>query len=243
MKYVGSKNKLAKYIIPILQKIIDDNKIDTYYEPFAGGFNVIDKIKCKNRIGNDIDDLPINLIRASLNENLLNELLELPSKEHYYDVRDNPEKYSKGYRSAILLFGSYNARVYGGCYGAYAKTKDGNIRNYFQEAKRNFEKQLTELAFIKLSNKDYLDIDMTKAKNILIYCDPPYSEGIGYKTKFNSDEFWDWAREQSKNNIVVISEYNAPDDFKCIWQKEVKSHMNNRNKLNMTEKLFTYNKI
>ena len=48
MKYVGSKNKLAKYIVPILQKIIDSNGIQKYIEPFCGGCNVIDKIKCKN---------------------------------------------------------------------------------------------------------------------------------------------------------------------------------------------------
>lgn len=37
MRYVGSKNRIAKYIIPIIQKEIDDNNITTYYEPFIGG--------------------------------------------------------------------------------------------------------------------------------------------------------------------------------------------------------------
>lgn len=53
MKYVGSKNRISKYIAPILQKCIDDNDIKVYYEPFVGGANMIDKIRCKNRIGND----------------------------------------------------------------------------------------------------------------------------------------------------------------------------------------------
>ena len=30
----------------ILQKLIDDNNIKTYIEPFCGGCNVIDEIKC-----------------------------------------------------------------------------------------------------------------------------------------------------------------------------------------------------
>ena len=30
MVYMGSKSKYAKYIVPILQKAIDDNKVDTY---------------------------------------------------------------------------------------------------------------------------------------------------------------------------------------------------------------------
>lgn len=55
LKYVGSKNRISKYIAPILQKCINENNIKTYYEPFVGGANMIDKIKCKNRIGNDIN--------------------------------------------------------------------------------------------------------------------------------------------------------------------------------------------
>ena len=53
MKYVGSKNRISKYIVPIIQDYIDKNNISVYYEPFVGGANLIDKIKCKNRIGND----------------------------------------------------------------------------------------------------------------------------------------------------------------------------------------------
>ena len=54
IKYVGSKNRISKYIVPIIQKCIDENNVKTYYEPFVGGANMIDKIKCENRIGNDI---------------------------------------------------------------------------------------------------------------------------------------------------------------------------------------------
>lgn len=37
MKYIGSKNKISKYIVPIIQECIDKNNITTYYEPFVGG--------------------------------------------------------------------------------------------------------------------------------------------------------------------------------------------------------------
>ena len=53
IKFVGSKNRISKYIAPILQKCIDDNGVTTYYEPFVGGANMIDKIRCENRIGNE----------------------------------------------------------------------------------------------------------------------------------------------------------------------------------------------
>lgn len=39
MKYVGSKNRIAKYIAPIIQSYIDDmgDKCNGYWEPFVGG--------------------------------------------------------------------------------------------------------------------------------------------------------------------------------------------------------------
>lgn len=61
--YQGSKNRIAKYIVPIIQKYIDDNNIETYIEPFVGGANIIDKIQCKNKIGADINDELIALLK------------------------------------------------------------------------------------------------------------------------------------------------------------------------------------
>lgn len=37
MKYVGSKNRLAKDLVPIIQSYIDKYHIIDYYEHFVGG--------------------------------------------------------------------------------------------------------------------------------------------------------------------------------------------------------------
>lgn len=239
MKYIGSKAKIAKDIVPIIQEYIDNYGIKRYIEPFVGGFNVIDKIKCERRDASDIDKLVISLVdECKYNSKLLDELPNLPTKEHYYDVRDS-KKYANWYKGAILLFASYNSRVYGGCYGAFAKTKDGTIRNYFQEAKRNFEKQLPLLKDINIYHKDYFEWNMWIG-GCLYYCDIPYKNGIGYSTDFDYERFYSWCEEQTKyGNIVLVSEYEMPEDrFDCIWQKQVKTHQNNRNKLERIEKLF-----
>lgn len=34
---MGSKNKIAKELIPIIQSYIDENNIETYVEPLCGG--------------------------------------------------------------------------------------------------------------------------------------------------------------------------------------------------------------
>ena len=47
----------------------------------------------------------------------------------------------------------------------------------------------------------------------------------------------------TKNNIVLVSEYNMPNDFECIWEKEYKcllysNKQSNDEKNNRVEKLF-----
>ena len=49
----------------------------------------------------------------------------------------------------------------------------------------------------------------------------------------------------SKDNIVLVSEYNMPDDFKCIWSKETVANFDSNRKSNddknkRIEKLFIY---
>ena len=55
----------------------------------------------------------------------------------------------------------------------------------------------------------------------------------------------DGSRKMSKNNIVLISEYNMPSDFECIWSKETLANFDSNRKVNddknkRVEKLFIY---
>ena len=51
MQYMGSKNKISKFIAPIIQEFIDNNGHKSYIEPFVGGAHWVDKIKCQNKYG------------------------------------------------------------------------------------------------------------------------------------------------------------------------------------------------
>ena len=42
----------------------------------------------------------------------------------------------------------------------------------------------------------------------------------------------------SENNIVLISEYNAPCDFKCIFEKQLTTTLDKNSRKKDTEKLF-----
>lgn len=63
LKYMGSKSRIAKYIVPIIQRYIDENNIECYIEPFCGGLNVIDKVKCEYKIASDIHRYLIALFK------------------------------------------------------------------------------------------------------------------------------------------------------------------------------------
>ena len=41
---------------------------------------------------------------------------------------------------------------------------------------------------------------------------------------------------------VFVSEYNAPNDFECVWEKQITNAMNNKNTYKPIEKLFVFKK-
>ena len=79
--------------------------------------------------------------------------------------------------------------------------------------------------------------------NCLLYCDPPYqsSHYIMYEEQgFDYKKYWDKIRELSKDNIVICSEYYAPNDFDVIYEKKLTTTFDNKNRKIDTEKLFVY---
>lgn len=217
--YQGSKNRIAKYIVPILQKYIDDNNVDTYIEPFVGGANVIDKIKCKTRIASDINKDLITLLKYAQKDT---ELKIAPSKcsfEHYVDVRANRKtgKYTDEYVALIGYCASYGGRYFDGGYGRDATGK----RDIYNERIVNLKEQAVLLKDIEFSCCEYTWYLDKNIQNALIYLDPPYKGTKQYSNqKMDYEEFYHFCREMSKQNIVVISEYDMPNDFECIWQKD-----------------------
>lgn len=246
---MGSKSRIAKDIMPIIQKCIYDNKIDTYIEPFVGGSNTIDKIYCNTKIAMDKHKYLIALFK---NLGKINQLPEFITKEHYSEVRDCFNKhlntYEDWYIGAIGFLASYNGRFFDGGYAGLVNTKAGITRNYYDEAKRNLIEQIPNLKGIKFIWDEYNSIQNgTFNYPVLIYCDPPYKDTkqYGVSKNFNHDEFWEWVREISKNKdyIVLVSECQAPEDFKCIWQQEVIRSIDNNKRVSSVEKLFTLKKL
>jgi DNA adenine methylase len=239
---MGSKSKIAKYIVPILQETIDKYGITTYVEPFCGGCNIIDKIKCENRYAFDKSETLIALLKLVQSEP--EKLLKEPTRELWdicKEYKKNgiplPKEISLADCGAIEFLSSFCSR---GFPGGYAN--DGG--KHFKAARQNLLKQAAAPTFknIIFNNLEYKKLP--EYNNILYYLDPPYAGTKTYdytkNSKFNYEEFWNWVRDISKNNYVFVSEQIAPKDFEVVWEKEVRRTVASSNDFMATEKLFKY---
>lgn len=229
MVYMGSKNRIAKELIPIITKDLKPNQ--WYVEPFVGGANMIDKIEHPYKLGADNNKYLIALLEAVQNGQ---ELPEYINKDEYISVKTNKDNYPDWYVGFVGFVSSFRAKFFGG-YSGYYTTKTGIQRNYIKERINNILKQNLDGIKLVCSSYDALDIPA----NSIIYCDPPYNGTTKYKDSFDSDAFWQWCRDKAKEgHTVYVSEYNAPEDFKCIWEKQINSNLGGTSKT-ATEKLFT----
>ena len=88
MKYIGSKNRLSKELAPIIQGYITEDTVG-YLEPFVGGANMIDKIQCNNKIGCDIHEELIELLKYA--QNNYDNIPDTITEEEYYKVKNNKD--------------------------------------------------------------------------------------------------------------------------------------------------------
>lgn len=238
MKYLCSKRRIAKYIVPILEKHRKPNQL--YVEPFVGGANMIEHMS-NQRIGFDVNKYVIALLNC---------------------IRDNPEslpcdntilteekyKYlSKNYEllpsemNALVGFAAIPVSFGGKWFGGWPRSMNNNgPRDHVKESFNNAQKQSSRLQGAKFKTRSFLDLKLRRKS--LIYCDPPYHGTTKYVTDFDHDIFFDWCRLQhSEGHTVFVSEYNAPDDFDIVLEMESKVNFASTCKQSdkRTERLFT----
>jgi len=229
MRYFGGKTRTCKDISTILQYNLQDGQV--FVSPFVGGGwvenLVVGKKECYDK----------HLYLIAMYKELQNgwEPPKFLTKEEYEYIRDNPDE--KPYLSGFVGFGCSFA---GKWFGGYAKDSTG--RNFCLNAYNSIMRKMDGFRDTKFECKGYNELSPS---NSLVYCDPPYAGTTQYSKKivgdFDSDEFWQVMREWSKKNIVIVSEYNAPEDFNCIWEKSVKLDIRDKEnkKEARVEKLFS----
>lgn len=209
MAYQGGKQKIGKRIYSTLlelEKRYTDIQLD-YLEPFMGFCGVLKHFSSNsNRTCYATDANPdiVEMWRAILNG-------WQPSgsftREDYYRLKNSqpsPERTLYGHTCA-----------YGGnFFRGYLSNRD-----YASSAGRSINKIKDQIQNVNIL--DACSYEQHEPNNMLVYCDPPYLNNKicnTYFSNFDHDTFWSTMRVWSKNNLVVVSEYTAPDDFDCVWE-------------------------
>jgi DNA adenine methylase len=224
MKYLGGKQRLGKKIAPVLVKIWENIKgLNGYLEPFCGSLGVLKEmtdIDTKKIIANDYH-ADLILMWKTVKSGKFKYPLSISEKEYLQAKElESPNAYK-----AFVGFGmSFGGRYF----GAYSqKYLNGKKEDFCKEMSNSLKRITPKIKHVTFTNKDYMKL---RPKDMLIYCDPPYRIGkypIKYRRSvkkydtFDNDKFWNKVRLWSKNNIVIISELNAPDDFVEIWNAEI----------------------
>lgn len=232
MRYLGSKNRIAKDIIPIILKDVDD--FAPWVEPFVGGFNMIDKVlDGRKRIGSDVNPFVTALFKALQQGWIPPDSL---SEEEYADMRVHRDFYAP----ELVGFVGFGCTFASKFFGGYARGRDGKggSINYALRAKNSLLEQIKNLMDVEIYNLSYADLPIPPQS--VIYCDPPYADTTGYNNAIDHEHFWEWCRQKSsEGHHVFVSEYKAPDDFTSVWSREVSSGVNKGQRKSSVERLFT----
>lgn len=229
MQYMGSKNRIAKELLPIILK--DRRPGQHYVEPFVGGGNMIDKVDGL-RIGADANPYVIQALAL-----IRDDLAALPkdrsefSESDYQWIKGSSNAALKGYAGFAFSFG---AKWFGG----WSRNKRND--DYVRRAYRNAQKQSPGLQGVHLTASDYRELQIPP--NSIIYCDPPYAWTTAYMDKFNHETFWAWCKAMVYlGHSVFVSEYAAPPGWVSVWDKEIVSGLRrNPGAKKPSEKLFVW---
>lgn len=242
MIYMGSKARIAKDILKVMQPDID--KTGCFVDMFCGGGNLLQFVNAKHIIANDINSYVVAFLEKLQKEGY--DWLPKDNREFTKEDYKYAKNYKEVYDKPMLGHIGYNLSFGGKWFGGWAYSPKENWRDRVAEAYRGAIKQHNNLVG---KNIAFYNLSYDKAPfedNCVIYCDIPYKSTTKYKTDFNHDKFYEWCRKVKKENdklgnnvIIYVSEYNMPEDFKCVWQKEIKMTLDkNSNSKKAVEKLF-----
>lgn len=216
MNYIGGKYKLLE---SILSKF--PNKIDTFVDLFAGGFNVGINVKANKIICNDILSYIIELykyIKYEDTEELFIKIakiidkynLDKENQEGYLNLRIEYNQKKDSLLLFVLICFSFNhqirfnnSQLFNTPFGKNRSNYNQNIENNL----KNFSKALKEKEII-FSSLNFNDIDLSAlTEKDLVYCDPPYLISTGSYNDGNRG-FKDWNIKEEKELLKLLDKLN-----------------------------------
>jgi len=229
MRYLGGKSKIRKQISAYLESVREGRE---YLEPFVGGAWVLQEMSGK-RIASDGNDALITMYKALQDGWVPPDSI---TEETYQEYKRNQVD-----TDPLTAFIGIGCSFGGKWFGGYARSAGKDC--YAKTSKNSLLKQLP---LIKDVDFRYGLFHEHNPKGMLVYCDPPYEGTTQYGAfkSFDHTFFWNTMREWSKKNTVIISEYKAPEDFKCVAEFNSQMGMTTgKERPVRVERLFMYNGI
>jgi DNA adenine methylase len=211
LKCIGSRQGIASDIASVINCLIFTEHIEYYYEPFVGGANIVDKVQANKRIASDIDKGLIELYQRLQSGFIIPDKITI---EQYFDSLAHYKAKDKSYQDWMYKFVGLMTSTNGKLFDHGKIKNDKQLDKIYNDNKNELEKQMINLTDVEFRHCDYNDIIESIKEKALIYCDIPDDK------KFNTVDFWNKIRKSGKNNIVIISAKQAPDDFKILWESD-----------------------
>lgn len=240
MRYMGGKGRIAKKISETILNHVPHHS-GTYWEPFIGGGAIAAKL------GNQFDNAHYSDIHPDLMLmwQALHDGWEPPSivtYDEYQELRYASQ--SSALRGFVGFGGSFGGRFFEG-YARGGHNANGTPRNHQAESARGLMRDAPKMrAKVTTTYRQADAITINPRAGDVVYCDPPYEGTKNYSRTDRIDhaEFWEIAKGWAERGVhVFVSEYNAPDDWECIWEQPLRSsvRVGSEERHIATERLFT----
>lgn len=219
MQYMGGKYRQAPKIVETLRRYVDGSTV--YVEPFCGalgaGSKVVKDLRPAEARFNDLSRELVLLLERCYLEGC-EWLPEFVDEDTYRWYRKNKPEGDP--LTAFIGFGwSFRASWFHGYKRPYHMTsRDGNPKRGMERKVRYLREGGSEVRF---SSADYRDMEIPDGA--VVYCDPPYDgrSKVGDTRArfgdFDTEGFWQWARDLSLRCTVVTSCFKCPEDFCTVY--------------------------
>ena len=273
LPYQGSKKKISKKIIEIIKQNFGTDK--PIYDIFGGGGAITAEciLNGLEVHYNDLDKDITNAFERVISQDREWIKTLIISRQEFFEIKAKESKTTDDFLKLLVnSFGNnklrylYNKEISDLKYNlAKEIIKKNNVFSGYKQTetyKRSIEKhkrfeqlqqlqqlqqleQLQQLDEVKVTNKSYHDF--CEVSGSILYLDPPYEGSYqeSYINSFDSQEFYNWAFEIAKNNIVIISSYSISDErFEAVYSfDKARSTIQGGTSNDKCEKLFMVKNI
>lgn len=212
LNYIGGKYKILSPIFEVFPE-----KIDTFVDLFAGGFNVGINVDANRIICNDqitylielyeyLESTPVEEVLSAIKERIDEYNLTRRNAEGYSALKDRYNETKNIVDFFVLTFYAFNHQIrfnnnqkfntpFGKERSSYNSSIEKNLISFCEALKSKN---------IEFYNKDFLGLDLSNlGPEDLVYCDPPYLISTG---SYNDGRrgFKDWTPVEEKQLLDLL---------------------------------------